>query len=116
VTSDIDLPTRSPLRIWHLTLLPVLVGLAYVNILDQSIEDPLLMGLAIAGFVGYGAIAWWLWSRGVPRLERAHGTERVARWLNLGASTVSLVANLAVMGAMILLASVAYVSLELQLK
>lgn len=115
MTSDDDRP-RSRLRLWHLTLLPVLVAFAYVNLRDQRVEGPLLVGLAIAGFVAYGAIAWALWSRGVPRLERSPILQRLAPRLGLGAGTCATVAYLAVMGALFLAASIVYVVLEIQIK
>jgi hypothetical protein len=60
------------LRIWHVALLVLLVAVAIVNIQDQRRSEPILIGLASAGFVVYGFvgwIGWWATRRCTPRLR-----------------------------------------------
>ncbi len=104
------------MRLWHLTLLPLLVALAYVNVRDQRITDPLWAAVAIAGFVLYGAIAWWLWSRAVPRWAGSKVAKVLARKVGVGDRTIAAAAYLVVMAALFLLATWIYVYLEVNLK
>lgn len=58
-------------RVWHLSMLVMFVAIAIVEIKDQGAREPLLVGLAAAGFALYGLIGWVGWhfvSRFEPRL------------------------------------------------
>jgi len=66
---------RTPLiqlRVWHLSLFVLYVGIAIVNIQDQRPGAPVLIALASAGFAGYGILAWLFW-RIVVRFEARLG-------------------------------------------
>lgn len=58
-------------RVWHLSALTVFVAIAIMEIRDQGAREPLLVGLAAAGFALYGVIGWVGWhfaSRLEPRV------------------------------------------------
>jgi hypothetical protein len=48
-------------RIWHLSLLVLFVAIAIIQIQDQRVHEPFLIGLAAGGFVLYGLIGWLGW-------------------------------------------------------
>ena len=87
------------LRIWHFSLISLYTAVAVVNIQDQRVKDPVLVGLAASGFVLYGAIAWlgWRYSR---RFWKRH------------APVLVVVAYLAAMAALFYAATSIYVALE----
>ncbi|MFO0958610.1 MAG: hypothetical protein U0800_14470 [Isosphaeraceae bacterium] len=104
--------TRSRLRIWHLTLLPLLVAFAWANIQDQRIRDPRMMALAIAGFLLYGAIAWWFWNRIAAWAERSAEASRLADRVHLRVPVLALLTYLLLMAAFFVAASVLYVAID----
>lgn len=108
--------SRSRLRIWHLTLLPILVAFAWVNIQDQRIQDPRMMALAIVGFLVYGAIAWWLGGRVPAWVERSPLSQRLADHTSIRASVLAKLLYLLLMGGLFVLASVAYVTIDVAWK
>lgn len=58
-------------RVWHLSVLVMFVAIAIVEIKDQGAREPVLVGLAAAGYALYGLIGWVGWhfaSRFEPRL------------------------------------------------
>lgn len=103
---------RSRLRIWHLTLLPLLVAFAWVNVQDQRIQDPRLLALALVGFLGYGAIAWWLGNRIGSWVEGLAIGRRMADRLRVRVSVLALVLYLLLMGGLFVLASLIYVAID----
>ncbi len=64
-----EMPVESPespvrsggLKVWHLTLLVAFVAVAIVDIQDHRMTDPILIGLAAAGFATYAVLAWLGW-------------------------------------------------------
>jgi hypothetical protein len=87
------------LRIWHLALLVLFVAIAIVNIQDQRRSEPVLIGVAIAGFAGYGVLGWLGWK--VTR--RLEGRLRPVLIFGL---------YLLAMGGLFLAATVAYLAIE----
>ena len=70
---DHVIPTRGNLprfRVWHLCLLTAFVAIAIANIQDQRIRDPVLIAVAVAGFVLYAILGWLGWR--FARRFRAH--------------------------------------------
>jgi hypothetical protein len=49
------------IKVWHLTLLVVIVALAIVDIQDHARSDLVLVALAAAGYAGYFLIFWLTW-------------------------------------------------------
>lgn len=88
-------------RVWHLGLLVAFVAVAIVNIQDQRVQEPALIGLASAGFVLYGLIGWLGW-----RFSRRFAAR-------LG-STPRLVLYLVAMSGFFLAATAVYLVLEFQ--
>jgi hypothetical protein len=87
------------LRVWHLSLLSVLVAVAIVNIQDQRRTEPALIALAAGGFVLYTVLGWAGW--------------RVARQFRHTLGEVPLVVlYLAAMAALFFVATVVYLLLE----
>src|SRR4051794_32322054 len=60
-------------RTWHLGLLVLYVAVAIVNVQDQGRTEPVLIGLASAGFLAYATIGWLGW-RYVQRFEARVGS------------------------------------------
>jgi len=91
----------SQVRVWHIGLLVAFVAVAIVNVQDQRVQEPALIGLASAGFVLYGLIGWlgWRFSR---RFEARLGP------------TPRLVLYLVAMSAFFLAATAVYLVLEFQ--
>jgi hypothetical protein len=86
-------------RIWHLALLVLYVAIAIVDIQDHRRSEPVLIGLAAAGYAGYGLLCWIVW-HSVQRFEG-----RLGRLLLFAVFA-------SVMAAVFLGAVVAYLSLE----
>ncbi len=101
ITSAADQSTPAPagFRVWHLWLISVLVGVAIVNIQDQRRSEPLLIGLAVGGFVVYALLGWCGW-----RIAR--------RFRGRLAPVPLLVIYLVAMSALFLAATVAYLFIE----
>jgi hypothetical protein len=83
-------------RVWHLSLLVLFVAIAIVQIQDQRIVEPVLVGTASAGFFAY-AVVGWLAAR---------------RLLSWSGSILGLVLYLGAMSAVFLIATLAYVTIE----
>lgn len=93
-------PSRSRPRIWHLSLLVLLVAVAIADIQDQRIHEPVLVALAVGGFVLYGVIGWLGWWVARRRLGPRLGTA----WLFALYATA--------MAALFLVATVIYLVIE----
>ena len=87
------------LRVWHLALLVLFVAIAIANIQDQRPPTPGLVALAVSGFVLYGFLGWAGW-RLAHRFEDRLG------------QTLLLVLYLAAMAMLFLVATLAYVAVE----
>ena len=64
-TPDISPPpvrSRGGMKVWHLVLLVAFVALAIVDIQDHRRTEPVLLGLAGAGFAAYALLAWLGWN------------------------------------------------------
>lgn len=59
-------------RVWHMSMLVMFVAIAIMEIKDQGAREPLLVGLAAAGFALYGLIGWVAWHY-ATRLEKRLG-------------------------------------------
>jgi hypothetical protein len=86
-------------RVWQLALFVLLVAVAIANIQDQGCREPALIGIASAGFVGYGVLGWLGWRVG-RRLECRVGPMPF------------LVVYLVAMAALFLAATVIYLVIE----
>jgi hypothetical protein len=92
-------PRSSGFRVWHLCLLTAFSALAIVNIQEQRRSEPVLIGLAVAGFVLYAILGWGAW--------------RLGRRLRSRMGLVPLLAlYLAAMGGLFLVATVIYLAIE----
>jgi len=87
------------LRVWHLVVLVVYVAVAIQQMQAQRIGDPLLIGLASFGFVGYGILGWVGWCLARSYADR-HG--------RLQATVIYMIA----MACLFLLATIIYLLLE----
>lgn len=87
------------LRLWHLMLLVGYVAVAIVDIQDHRRNDPVLIGLACAGFAGYALLAWLGWLA-AQRLEARVGAMRM------------LVLYLVALAALFFVATVVYLFVE----
>jgi hypothetical protein len=87
------------LRIWHLALLVAYVAIAIVDIETQRLGDPVLVGLASVGFIGYGLLVWLTW-RMVRHFEARFGTMPL------------VIAYLVAMMALFMFANVVYLVIE----
>jgi hypothetical protein len=87
------------LRIWHLALLVLYVAIAIVDIQAQRLAEPNLIGLAAAGFAGYGFLVWLIW-RMIRRFEARVGMIRL------------VIVYLIAMAALFLFANVVYLVIE----
>jgi hypothetical protein len=86
-------------RVWQLALLVLFVAVAIANIQDQGCREPALIGIASAGFMGYGVVGWLGWRVG-RRLESRVGPMPF------------LVLYLVAMSAVFLAATVVYLVIE----
>ncbi len=86
-------------RIWHLWLVSAIVAVAILNIQDQRRSEPILIGLAIAGFVLYAVLGWGIW-RFASRFQSTKGTLPV------------LATYLVTMAVLFLIATVLYLLIE----
>ena len=94
------LPT---LNIWHLSALVLFTAVAIRNIQDQRMTEPVLIGLAALGFLGYGVLGSIGWSA-------TRGVERSA------GRTARLAVYFVAMGLLFLLATWIYLVLEYQFR
>lgn len=94
---------RGRFQIWHLSLLVAFVAVAIANLQDQRTTEPVLIAIAIAGFVAYAGLAilgWKLARRSAPRLG----------------SLLALLVYLFTMTALFIVASGIYVTIDYQYK
>ena len=86
-------------KVWHLVLLVAFVAVAIVDIQDHRRGEPVLVGLAGAGFAIYAALAWLGWN--------------YARRFEARLGRVALVGlYLASMAGLFLFATIAYLLIE----
>ena len=89
----------SRVKIWHLGLLVAFVALAIADIQDHRRSEPVLIGLAGAGFSLYAGLGWLGWN--------------LARRFEARLGRVALVGlYLASMAGLFLFATVAYLLIE----
>jgi xanthine/uracil permease len=60
------------LRMWQLALVVLFLAIAFADIKDQRIREPILVTLAIGGIMAYAFIGWIGWW-GVRRFEARLG-------------------------------------------
>jgi hypothetical protein len=87
-------------RIWHFSLLVLFVAIAIVQIQEQRVHEPTLIGLAAGGFVVYGLIGWVGWWAA----RRRYGSRVRPAWL----FTIYAIA----MGGLFLAATAVYLVIE----
>ncbi|WP_422931186.1 hypothetical protein [Singulisphaera sp. PoT] len=86
-------------KLWHLGLLVAYVAVAIQQVQAQRVSDPLLIGLAAVGFLGYaviGVVAWKIASAYADRIGAVRATSLYFTF----------------MAGLFLLATVIYVCLE----
>ena len=88
-------------QVWHLVVLVAFVAIAIANIQDQRMHEPVLIALALAGFVVYGLLGWAGW-----RLAGGLGSK-------LG-QTIRMILYLVGMATLFLVATVTYLVIEYQ--
>jgi hypothetical protein len=91
--------TQFQIHLWELAVLVLYVAIAIVDIQDHGRREPFLIGLAAAGYAGFGLVCWVAW-HGMRQLEGRLGA------VLLTASYVIL------MGILFLTAVIAYLLLE----
>ena len=74
-TADDRPRPRVPVRLWHLVVLVAFAAVAFADIRDQRIREPVLVVLAAGGLVLYALLAWLAW-----RVAVRAGARRDARW------------------------------------
>ena len=92
-------PVGGGLKVWHLVLLVAFTAVAIVDIQDHRLTNPVLIGLAGAGFAAYAVLAWLGW-----RFARRFET-RVGRVVLLGL-------YLTAMAWLFLIATIIYLLIE----
>jgi hypothetical protein len=60
------------IKVWHLTILVMIVALVICDIQDHARNEPVLQVLAAAGYAGYFFLVWLIWIQ-VRRFEAALG-------------------------------------------
>jgi hypothetical protein len=86
-------------RIWQLALVVLYVALAIVDIQDHRPAESFLVGLAAAGYAGYGLLCWLVW----------HG---LLRWADKLGHALRVTIFAVSMGAVFLAAVIAYLLIE----
>lgn len=97
-TSDRQTSPLLQFRVWQFGLLVAFTAIAIVDVKGYC-HEPRLIALASAGYAGYALLCWLLW-HGLRRFERRLGPVMLVS------------AYVALMGAVFLAATVAYLLIE----
>lgn len=87
------------IKLWHLTLLVVIVAVVICDIQDHARNEPVLRMLAAAGYAGYFLLVWLIWLQ-VRRTGAALGLPFL------------LAVFMTAMAALFLIATVVYLVIE----
>ena len=87
------------IKVWHLTILVMIVALDICDNQDHARNEPLLQVLAAAGYAGYFFLVWLIWLQ-VRRFEAALGLP------------VLLAIFMTAMAAFFLIATIVYLVIE----